>query len=73
MKNDFLKATGRKNNAECMKMAVNIEQNVNLYFDKVLVNCDKEAIRINRLNMLGEMKSTLFGFIDFDKLVIDRK
>ena len=71
-KKGFIKALEEKNNKECLKIAEDIEEDINKYFDKVLVNCDVPAVKENRLNALAEIKNILFKFADYSEIVIDR-
>lgn len=43
------------------------------YFNKVLVNTDDEFKRKNRLSMLFEIRREFVKFVDYSKIVIDRK
>ena len=41
---------------------------INDFFDKVVVNSEEEAIRLNRLALLGQIRAAMSEIADFNQL-----
>jgi len=41
---------------------------VDAFFDHVTVNCEEPALRVNRLRLLSQIRSTLSGIADFSRI-----
>jgi len=41
---------------------------VDKFFDDVTVNADKKDVRVNRLNLLNQIRASLEGVADFSKI-----
>lgn len=54
-------------------LIADFKTDIDRYFEKVLVMTEEENKRVNRLNMLCEIKKVFDNFADFSKIVIDRE
>lgn len=63
----------QKNFNQVFNLIASFKPEIDNYFNKVLVNTDDDLKRNNRLNMLYEMRAQFNKFVDFSKIVIDRK
>jgi len=53
---------------EALRLLAHIRPQVDMFFDKVLVNAEDEALRRNRLALLGELEHVLNGVADIARL-----
>ncbi len=51
-----------------MEAMAKLRKPVDEFFDNVTVNCDEQYMRINRLNLLSEIKATMELVADFSKI-----
>lgn len=54
--------------AGAMKALSGLRAPVDAFFDKVTVNAEDAALRVNRLNLLSDIRKTLHGVADFSKI-----
>ena len=62
------KAVADENFEAAMSALATLRVPVDAFFDKVLVNDERPEVRINRLNMLNEIRSTTLTVADFSKI-----
>lgn len=54
--------------AEAMTALAKLRRPVDAFFDKVTVNCDAPAVRLNRLNLLSRIEAAMGVIADFSKI-----
>lgn len=54
--------------AECMQALALLRNPVDAFFEKVTVNADDAALRVNRLKLLAEIRGALDGIADFSRI-----
>ncbi len=54
--------------AGAMAALARLRRPVDDFFDKVTVNCDDAALRVNRLRLLSQIRTTLHGVADFSEI-----
>ncbi len=62
------KATAAEDFAAAMSAIASLRAPVDAFFDKVTVNADEPALRINRLNLLAQIRSATRAVADFGKI-----
>lgn len=55
----------------CFEVLAGLVPAVNMYFDDVLVNCDDEGLRRNRIAFLTDIYKSLSVYCDFSIIVVD--
>lgn len=63
----------QKNFNQVFNLIASFKPEIDNYFNKVLVNTDDDLKRNNRLNMLYEIRAQFIKFVNFSKIVVDRK
>ncbi len=58
---------------ETMKLLSGLKRGLGLFFDDVMVNCEEENLRINRLRLLASIRDTMNMVADFSKIEGDSK
>jgi glycyl-tRNA synthetase beta chain len=61
-------AIAGENFAGAMTALARLRRPVDVFFDRVTVNCEESEIRVNRLRLLSRMRSTLGLVADFSKI-----
>lgn len=61
-------ALDKENFAEAMKSLATLRQPVDLFFDKVMVNCDDKDLRAARLRLLSRIRGGMDAVADFGKI-----
>ncbi len=65
---DTRKAIDVENFAGAMRALAELRAPVDAFFDKVTVNADDKALRVNRLKLLSEIRAATMTVADFSKL-----
>jgi glycyl-tRNA synthetase beta chain len=68
VKQDTVAAINVENFAGAMRALADLRAPVDAFFDKVTVNTENEALRINRLHMLSEIRAATLNVADFTKI-----
>lgn len=55
---------------QAFRVAIGIREYIHLFFDRILVMCEEEALRLNRLALLGEIGSFFQRLADFTLLQV---
>ncbi|MCW0181616.1 MAG: glycine--tRNA ligase subunit beta [Zavarzinia sp.] len=63
-----LAALRKEGFAECMQALALLRNPVDAFFEKVTVNADDAALRVNRLKLLAEIRGALDGIADFSRI-----
>ncbi len=71
-KEKLIELLNTKKYKDVFELIANFKPEIDEYFEKVLVMTDEENKKLNRLNMLFEMKKEFNKFIDFGRIVVDR-
>lgn len=61
-------AMAKEDFTEAMSAMATLRGPVDAFFDKVTVNCDAEAVRENRLNLLSRFRATVGQIADFGQI-----
>jgi len=61
-------ALAKEGFAECMAALALLRKPVDAFFEKVTVNADDAALRVNRLTLLAEIRATLSEVADFSRI-----
>ena len=67
-RNEVLVSTLRLLRAEIQNREIELRKPLDDFFDQVTVNCDEPNRRINRLNLLSEIRDSLDRIADFSKI-----
>ncbi|NLL59115.1 MAG: hypothetical protein GX244_11460, partial [Firmicutes bacterium] len=54
---------------EALAVLAELKSPLDAFFDEVLVMAEEEALRLNRLSLLQEIKGAYLGFADFSKII----
>ena len=63
-----ISAVAEEKYVAAMEAMANLREPVDLFFDKVTVNADDADIRVNRLRLLSQFRSTLGRIADFSRI-----
>lgn len=53
---------------EAMDKLANLRKPLDLFFEKIMVNCEDKTLRIARLNLLAQVRDTMDSIADFSKI-----
>jgi glycyl-tRNA synthetase beta chain len=67
-KTDATAAVAREDFAAAMSAMAKLRPHVDAFFDKVTVNIDEPALRVNRLRLLNEIREATRAVADFSKI-----
>lgn len=68
VRQDTLAAINVENFAGAMNALAELRRPVDDFFDKVTVNADDPALRVNRLRLLSQIRAATLGVADFSKI-----
>ncbi len=68
---DIESSLGQKNYKEVLKILLSLRPHIDKFFDDVLVMCDDEKVKNNRLALLDYINKLFLEFADFSCIVIE--
>lgn len=72
-KEQLIKMIENKKFKEVFEKISEFKPEIDNYFEKVLVMTEDSEKKLNRLNMLNNIKKVFYSFTDFSKIVVDRQ